>query len=266
MALLYDRKIDVDVAGLSIRDLRIVFDIERQIDPSENRGTVTIYNLAPENETQVRERGDEISIDAGYPETQARLFKGFVERVLRIREDLARKTTIKLADAVRKNTRIGGVTRQTLRPPVTVRDVAHILARDIGLPIASLDAIPPTATLNDGWVFNENAAAGLTILLKRVNCAWYEDDGLIRINKFARLQTDGPTIRTSPDSGLIDRPIETDEGAEAIMLLNPEVRPGIRLDIESVSLTGSFKVVGCRHEGDNWYSGPFQTWVDLREL
>ena len=276
MALLYERQIDIAVAGLVVSDLRITFDIERQIDPSENRGTVTIYNLAPENETRVRERGDDITIDAGYPETKARIFDGFVERVLRVREQLARKTTIKLADAVRKagrdNARLGGITRRTIRPPVTVREVAQVLIRDIGLPVASLDPIPPVATLNDGWVFNESAASALTTLLKRVNCTWYEDDGIIRINRpmpqgqGAQVQPDAPTIKTSPDSGLIDRPIETDEGAEAVMLLNPEIRPGVRLEIESDSLNGSFKVVGCRHEGDNWHSGPFQTWVDLREI
>ena len=78
-------------------------------------------------------------------------------------------------------------------------------------------------------------------------------------------QSDAPRVAISPETGLVDTPIETDEGAEAIMLLNPALQLGGILDIESASLTGSWKIVGLRHNADNW-SGKFVSWCDLREL
>ena len=112
----------------------------------------------------------------------------------------------------------------------------------------------------------------MSAALRRVGCTWFEDNGKIRINRprpaggGAELQADAPTIVLSPESGLIDRPIETDEGAEANMLLNPAVVIGCRIDLESDSLSGSWKVVALKHTGDNWRGGPFRTWVELRAL
>ena len=83
MTLLYDRRIKVQVAGLTVEDLRVALEIEREADATQNTGTVSIFNLAPENEERVYKRADEIRVSAGYPETIALIYDGHVERVQR---------------------------------------------------------------------------------------------------------------------------------------------------------------------------------------
>ena len=282
MALLYKRRITVEVAGLTVKDLRIIAQTERQIDQAQNKGEVTIYNLSPENETLIYERADEVRISAGYPSTEALIFDGFSERVRRVREDLSRQTIIKLGDSVRKaagtsggQPRLGGwLSGLALRGPETIRNIVQRIIDEGDMPPlahGALDMIPSGATANN-WAMSGPATVALTTILRRVMLTWFEDNGVIRINKArppgggAVIQSDAPTINISVDTGMIDRPIETDEGAEILMLLNPAVVPGCQLNVQSDTLNGSFKVVGMRHSADNWATGPFQTWVDLREI
>ena len=79
------------------------------------------------------------------------------------------------------------------------------------------------------------------------------------------LQPDAPTIDVTPLNGLIGAPLPTDEGAELKMFLNPQAKIGGRLNLTSETLSGSFRIVGLRHDGDSW-QGPFSTWTDLRNL
>ena len=278
MALLYDRVVSVEAAGLTFEDLRIVFDIEKTIDPSTNRGVITIHNLAETTETLVYERAREVKLTAGYPETTALIFDGFTERIERVRQDLSRQTIIKLTDSVRKGSGDGGSpptlsgwTHRTFWGVQSVRDIFTSIVSDLELNPGPLDAIPPSATENN-WAFSGPASAALNRLLAKVNCSWFEDDGLIRVNKISvsqgdnTVQPDGPTIMVNRETGLIDRPINTDEGAEVLTLLNPAVVIGCQIELESESLSGTWKAVALRHAGGSWSTDRFTTWIELRPI
>ena len=264
MTILYGRRIEVTVAGLVITDLRISVELERMVDKTQARGKIDIYNLNDEHEQRIYDRGGPVTVSAGYPQTVAEIYSGDTQRIVRARERLARITSISVGDLVRSKERLGGVTARSYDGAVTVRMIAQDLATDIGIPLGPLDAIPPPATFQD-FYWTGQADGGLTVLLKSVNCQWYESDGLIRINRVGMVQPDAPRISISPETGLVDTPIETDEGAEARMLLNPALQLGGILDIESATLTGSWKIVGLRHNADNW-SGKFVSWCDLRAI
>ena len=282
MTLLYGRRIVVSVAEQTIRDLRIQFAIERHIDPTQQTGRCIVHNLSPANEGLIYEAGSgaPIEIQAGYPETLAVVYNGYVEDVRRVREDLTRKTDISLADTVRvagETPTIGGYSSLSLRGPRSVRSIVHRIVLDMyaadGLApaIGPLDAVPAEARYTD-WYFSGSAAAALTVLLATVECTWYEDDGVIRINRprpasaGAEIQSDAPTIAVSPESGLIGRPTDTAEGAEIVTMLDPAIVLGCRIDLQSDNRSGAWKVVALRHLADNWKGGPFQTWCDLRAL
>ena len=264
MTLLYGRRIEVSVAGLVIADLRISVELERMIDRTQARGKIDIYNLNDEHEQRIYDRGGPVTVSAGYPQTVAEIFSGEAQRIVRARERLARITSISIGDMVRQKDRLGGNTLRSYDGAVSVRMIAMDLATDIGIPLGPLDAIPESASFQD-FYWTGPADGGLTVLLKSVQCQWYESDGLIRINRVGMAQPDAPRVSISPETGLVDTPIATDEGAEARMLLNPALQLGGILDIESASLTGSWKIVGLRHNADNW-SGKFVSWCDLREL
>lgn len=291
---LYGRRISVEVAGLTISEPRISLSIARQADQTQTTGHVNIYNLAPERSQQIYERGRGVVIRAGYPTTIAQIFAGNSQRVLRPRQDLAHITHIRLGDTVHAAGRLGGVTARSWAGPVRVREIVADLVADLfrnptdletldiaagfiqslfegdlssfggvtGFRLGPLDAIPAGATVTD-WSWSGSSAAGLTVILKRVGCAWFEDDGLIRFRRVGMGQADAPRIVASPATGLVGAPAETDDGVEATVFLNPLVRKGGTLDLRSETLTGVYTIVGLRHDADNW-EGAFTTWMDLR--
>ena len=278
MAVLFGRRIIVDVAGLTITEPRIHVDLERQIDKTQDRGEIAIYNLSDEHEKQIYERGAALTVQAGYPETTAIIYQGQLARVERVRERNARITKIKIGDEVRQRNRLGGYYAESLAGTTPVRQIVERIVKAMNaarpavfatplfpIRLGPLDAIPAGATFEDWQWDSGGAELALTTILDYVDCTWFEYDGVIRINRTRVLQSDAPMVAISPETGLIDRPAVTDEGAECKMFLNPAVRLGGLLDITSEALIGQFKIVSIRHTADNW-QGPFRTFCDLRPL
>ena len=169
-----------------------------------------------------------------------------------------------LGDQVHNITRIGGVTTRSYDGPVSVVQVAQDIVADMGLVVGPLDAIPGGATITN-FVWNGPSQEALTVATKRFDVRWFEDDGVIRFRAINTAQPDAPSVTITPDTGLIGTPQETDEGAEVVMFLNPQVKRGGIMDVRSSALSGRFRTVALRHDADNW-SGPFTTWAELRPL
>ena len=247
-------------------NLRITVELDRHIDRTQDRGRVSIYNLSREHEKRIYERGGPITVSAGYPQTLAIIFDGEVQRVIRAREQLAKITHIKIGDQVRHKSRLGGVYNGSFAGPEPTRRIATDIIESLGLIVGPLDNIPEGATF-DNFYWTGPADSALDALLRPVKCTWFEADGVIRINRVGMVQPDAPMIMLSPENGLIDSPIPTDEGAEVRMFLNPAVVMGAVIDLTSSDLSGRWKVVrGTRITADNWSSGRFETFCDLREI
>ena len=267
MPLLYSRQIRTTVAGLIIEDLRQSLSIERHSDPTQDRGSIAIYNLSPAHESRIRDRGGPITVEAGYPDTLGLVFDGEVQRVIRARERTARITRITIGDQVRQKDRLGGVSNRVYPGVENVRRVARDLIIDMGLTAGPLAAIPESATVED-FYWSDQSAVGLRALLNESSLTgiqWHEADGVVRFSAPGKAQVDAPTIVLSPETGLIESPIVTDEGAEARSFLNPAIVLGCLIDLESAALSGQWKVVALRHTGDTW-QGEFETGVDLRDV
>ena len=266
MAILYQRRIQVEVAGLTITEPRIAVELERSATRTQDRGQCRIYNLSDQHADRIQDRGGQVTIHAGYPETVALLFAGEVQRVIRAREGLSHITRIALGDRVREVSRLGGVYFVSYLGQVSARQIAMDIINDgLGLEPGPLDAIGPRETVNNFYWGDGPADAALDALLRRLGLTWFEEDGVVRVNRLATAQSDAPTIMLSPETGLIERPIVTDEGAEVRMFLNARVVLGAIIQLQSGSLDGSWKVVAVRHAADNW-DGTFETFCDLRAL
>ena len=260
--VLYGRHISVKVAGLAITEPRIHVLVERQADSTETTGYVDIYNLAPARERQIYQRSARIAIEAGYPDTIATIFEGQVQRVRHPRQNLARITHIELGDHVRSLQNLGGFTSRSYAGTIPITFIIPDFVLDMGLQLGPLGLVVAEVQVTD-FAWAGPSAEGLTVLLRKANTRWFEDDGVVRFAR-ARPQRDAPTVTISPRNGLVGSPLLTDEGAECVMFLNPLVRIGGILELSSDALSGRYRIVGVRHDADNW-ADPFVTWVDLRE-
>lgn len=274
MAAKFGRQVRVLTAGLILYGPRVRFTITRQADESSvTQGTVALYNLSDDHERQIYERGSTVEVQAGYGPTTSGfgpaldiLLRATVQRVTRIRQGLARVTRIQIGDELRSISRLGGITSRSYDGEQPVRQLVRDLAADIGLPVGPLDAVPETAQLAN-YAASGPASVALYELLRRYKLTWYEDDGVLRINRPGAPQPDAATIDLDSDNGLVGNPAATDEGAEITMLLDPRVFLGTIINLSARALSGQFKVVGVRHEGDNWSPGSnFLTVAECRPL
>ena len=267
MGLLYKRGIKVDVAGLSVTDLRIHFTLERQADPTQDKGSVDIYNLGNSEARQIEDRGREIIIQAGYDGVLDLVFQGSVQRVIRTREKQAFITRIELGDQVFSKSILAGIWQGSYAGAQNTRSIARtIITEGMGLTPGPLMAIPAGHTTTDFQAVGSNAAANLIDLLRPIGVTFYEEDGTIRVKDNREAQADSSRIFVSPSTGLIDRPVVTDEGAEVRVFFNPKIRLGGQVELESEELSGLWKVDGLRHFMDNWESKGSETFCDLRRI
>ena len=264
VATLFRRVVRCEVADRTFDRLKIAFLIERESDETPPAGRIEIFNLAVATEDEVLERGREISLEAGYPETVAEIFRGRVEKVSRLRSGTSRITAIDVTSEAQAPDRLGGVTSHSFGGEVPIRQIVTDMAGDLGLGITGLENIPGDATASN-WVWSLSTAAGLTVILNRVECTWYEDDGEIRVNKIGKASAGAGDLEVDAFSGLIGVPTFTDEGASITTLLNPLVRVGTQVTVRSKTVDGVWKVASMAHVGDNW-TGPFQTRMSLRSL
>lgn len=261
----------VQAAGLTISGLRIAARIRRTVDTSSDSGEVKIWNLAPETERLLNDRGETVVVEGGYRGNVGTLFEGQAQQVIpdrEFRQGVARITTIRLGDftrAVRPNRaqRLGGITARSYSGPVPVRSVARHLAEDLGLPLGPLDAIGAEATVTN-WSWSGRSADGLRLLLRTVECGWYEDAGLIRVRRIGEgTQPDLGTLLIAPSTGMVGAPARTDEGVRVTTLLNPAVELSLPIRVVSEIVSGDFRVVAFEHRADN-RAAKHQTVIEAR--
>ena len=227
--------------------------------------SISVYNLRETNETSIYERGEGITVAAGYEERIDTIFKGTVQRVIRERESMESIVRIQAGDEVHAVERLRGVTCRTYAGPARVRQiVADLVTNDLGLAIGpSLLSVLPTGATRTDWSWSGPTDSALNNLLRPLDLYFFEDDGVVRIAGKGAAQPDAPRVQVQSIE-IINKPIVTDEGAELTLFMRPEIAKGSVLTVvDSPTLSGDWRVAALRHNGDNW-EGEFATWCDLR--
>ena len=266
MSVFWKRKIVVNVAGLVISAPKINLDVKLDVEDTPNNGTVAIYNLSENHERQIIEKGVAITIDAGYGDVAGRLFTGSVQRVERERERLQRITKIAISSSDIENSKLGGYTERTYLGAYSVRGIVNdIVTQDLQLPLGRLDPIPEHLTV-ENWVWAESSHEALKNLLKTHKITAYQDgDGIIQFNVASKKSVIAANITLNKENGLLESPTVTDEGIRAKSLLNPSMRIGDIVAIESNVVSGAYKIVAMTHTGSNW-DGNFNTEIEAHDV
>ena len=247
--------------------LRIDFSIQRESDGTPPAGRAMVFNLSDESEEAIAQRGLSARLDAGYTDTVATIFDGFVERASRSRRGSSRIVSLDLASqAVAVENIGGGLTNRSYDGPEKVRVIAADLIADAGFEAANLELIPEGEEI-ENFQYSLSALAGLQYALDSLDGGYryHEDDGVIRITKTGAKDESASDIELSALNGLVGSPTLTDRGAEAYGLLNPLARVGALVTVESRAVSGQWKLAALEHRGNNW-TGIFQTKYILRPL
>lgn len=252
----------INPGGIMRHELMISFDVSKSISSSANSASIELYNLTESHRNAMGKEFDEVTLEAGYMppgggSNVGIIFKGNIRDVAHKRSGEDIVTTISCGDgdkALRK-----GVTNKSYPKGTPVKTVVEDIYKEL----------EKEGVTRGEWNFPEDvesqkfkrpyAACGscwreMNTLGRGKQFYWSIQNGAMEI-----IPGDGfigMVALISPKTGMIDTPTITDNGIRVSTLLNPEIRPGRRVKVESSIIDlnatdGIYRVSECTFRGDN---------------
>ena len=269
--LLYHRKVRLTCQGSGgkilinhderlANNLKIAFDVSKSISSTQNEAEITVFNLSESSRNALGKELDEVILEAGYwppggEDNTGIIFKGQIRDVEHSRDGPTIVTRLKTGDgdkAIRKATVSKSYPSGTAVQSV-MEDIAKqmqeegVVRGEWKLPEGDLTFHRPYAAVG-------SAKREMDQLGRGFGFYWSIQNGVLEV-----IPGDGYVggiTLISPQSGMIYSPTITDNGVKVSVLLDPSVRPGRRVRIESHVMEmnaqeGEYRVGECRFSGDN---------------
>lgn len=260
----------INPGGIQKHELKIAFDIVKDISSSANTATIEIWNLSESHRNSVGKELDEITLEAGYIPPQGGgnvgiLFKGAIRDVEHKRQGADIVTRISCGDgdkAIRKAKLSKSYPKGT-----PVKDVVEDLYKEL----------EKEGVKRGEWKFPDDMKQEFTRPYATCTRCYRELDTIGRGHGFYwNLQNQtmeiipgdgyvGQVVLIAPETGMIDTPAITDNGVRVSCLLNPEIRPNRRVQVRSGIIDmnadgGMYRVSQASYRGDN-FDGDFSVEV-----
>lgn len=263
--LLFGRVARLQVDTLLITDLRITFNVELTSTEDPNKCKVTVTNLSADTRAQLSKLPSaHVVLEAGYTDTLARLFSGDVRRPTGIQHEKSGPdwvTTIECGDGEEayRAARFTG----SFAPGTPVADVARAIAKSFNIPTGNLDDAMAAGnfrqgiqTFSGGYSARGRASTQFRELMDSLGLESSIQDGKLQVLKPTETLK-GKAVLLSKDTGMVGSPsYDSGEGKKKVTtlkvksLLQPAIRPGVQLRVESEQVKGAFKVQTVVHAGD----------------
>ena len=254
----------VGANALVVTDLRVTFQIEKNLGSDPNSATITIYNLTADTRARIEEKPLHVRIDAGYEDQLERLFVGDIRWSSSRREPPDWVTELQIGDGDRAF-RYARVSR-SYKSGVNQKTILAELSGNMGLKLPT--NISEAKDLNDqyssGVVLTGPTRNQMTKVLAKSGYSWSVQDGKLQALKATDKRTDQAFI-VSQDTGMIGTPefgAPEKKGKSprltVRMLLHPGLTPGGTIQMEAEVVKGLFRIERVSHMGDthgqDWFS------------
>lgn len=268
MTQLFNRKVVAIVGDVRVEELRCAFQVKKTSTSKPNTAELKITNLSPATRAAIQDQALPLIIQAGYPGTIATIFSGTVRTVDHIWKSPDWETTIKSGDGERPFA--FATVSECFRAGTPARVVLAKLIESLGLDPGSTQATLSqiTAAFTHGYSAAGRASDMLDEILNGLGYEWSIQDGRVQVLKQGDT-TREELIHISPESGLIDspehgsgdgkKPAPHSSMVKLKTLLQPRVKPGSRVSLESEGLTGILRVLTVEHVGDT--AGGTGSWA-----
>jgi hypothetical protein len=273
--------------GLDLSNMHITFDVQQSNYETPNTLRCRVFNLKDTTQQLVYSEFTRVSLAAGYQNgPYGTIFDGTIKQIMRGRAS-ATDTYLDIFAADGDIPYTDSKMNQTLSGPVgdaqKIQAINEQFGKD-GLPAGYTLDLPPTASLPRGKVLY-----GLTRDYARDTADTIDADWSIQNGKVQWVPRTGyrpgEAVELDPRSGLVGIPTQTSGGINASTLLNPNIRCGLLVKINSnlinegqsaannlygsgqliqtgyntkISQSGFYKVLVSEHNGDNrgndWYT------------
>lgn len=266
MTDLFNRNFVLNVGGLEIRSrveegksrptLKVTFRIERSLEKNLNSAEVAIYNLNEESRA-ILQQADELptSIQAGYIDNISEIFLGDLEYGNTVRTGTDWVTSIQSRDGATKSK--NRVSESFKR--IKIGDVLRQLVDRSGLALGNAAekalAGPQRGNATEfikGIVVKGLAFDEIDRVARQMGLRFSVQNGEAQF--LTPLETlSGKAILLSEGTGMIGSPEPGEKGlVSARSLLQPELIPGLRVQIKAAQINGLFRVEKSVFLGDTW--------------
>lgn len=255
------------VGQLDVSDLDIAFEVDRTGKAKPNTADITVYNAGEATRNEWRTvKNPTVRLDVGYDGEFATIFTGAADFVTSAKKDADIETTIRAGDG-EKELRAARIAKQ-VPEKVKPEEILRAVAETLGVKPGNLNsAIAKLSQRGLGSMFSAGAAlSGASADIMDRVCAsygleWSVQDGALQILE-RDTAVDGKTvIKLSKDTGLIGSPTVDSKGVVSFdCLLNPLLKPGGVVVLESLFVRGGFRVTNVKHAGDN-FGGKWESSV-----
>lgn len=260
---------------IDLSQMHIQFQVFAPDTNQPPSAVIKVYNLKDDTANKIQKEFDKISLQAGYDEPGV-IFSGKITQVTKGAED-AKDRFVLISAADLDDFYNWGIVNKTLAKGASPQDqVNAIVSSAAGSTGAKVGTIPNSlgtgGTLPRGKVLFGMAREHMSVVAKSNNMSWYIADGKINyVQNTGYLPGEAVVLNSS--SGLLGVPEATNNGVECKCLINPKIKVGGRVQIDSSDLTttsittrtaqnagsfpantsanGMYRVLVIEHAGDN---------------
>jgi hypothetical protein len=243
-----------------IRDLRVVFSIEKRIDAQPNTCTVLVYNLNKQSRAEFQRKPLYVTLDVGHDGNLRRIFSGDLRFGSSMYRGTEYETKLTLGDGDRaiNHARVNRSFPAGTSAATVLKETAQ--AMGLRVPKNVADARELLDQFGKGITLHGHASNEMTKILSAKGMQWSLQDGELQILRDTDVRADQAIVITydgtgsgieSPELAPPDKPGESPR-LNAKCLLDSRIRPGGRVMIKSRDLDGLFRVTRVMHEGDTF--------------
>lgn len=267
----FDRRCAVTIGpegGTGVRvdeRFRVAFRVVKTLGTDVNTSDVRIYGLSQDTRQRILSEGEVVQIEAGYASGTEVLGIADITRAVVERQPPDIITLLECGDGVRalRDRKVA----LSFEAGASVQRVLDRIAQELALGERATGA-QVEGTYREGVSFSGTAKDALNRVTQRAGVTWSIQDGELQI--LDRVEAaQGRGVLLTPETGLLHSPerlddvgLETDRQKQAgwrvRTLLNPKIRPGERLVIESAEVSGEYRIDTVEHVGDtranDWFT------------
>lgn len=219
--------------GLDLSNLRIKFAVKKTDGQTPNTASIRVYGLASGTANQIEREFSRVLLQAGYETNYGVIFQGDAKRIRQGREN-GTDVFLDIQAADGDAAYNFAVVNATLAAGATQRDQIAAAAKAMAADNVALGYIgeTPTEALPRGKVLYGPSREYLRQSAETSSASWSIQDGVVQFVPNAGLLP-GTAVVLNARSGLVGVPEQTNDGIKFRCLLNPQIRMGAALQINS---------------------------------
>lgn len=272
MTKLYQRVVRATINTKRYEGLDMTFNVASSLRPEPNTAELSIWNLNEDSRAAVVKKEIPVLIEAGYAKTPGEIFKGYLRDGTSENKGQDFVTTLISGDGDQawRDSRVA----ESFAKGSKIDDVIKVLFTRLGPTVHAQNAIEAVkkgkfrealTEFTKGTVLYGKTVEELDKLIKSKKMQWFIEGGQVQVidrDKYVP----GPAFKLSHNTGLVGSP-QVGEGStiKITALLQPAMRLGRALVLDSDSAKGTFRIEKLTHNGDT-ASQNFYTLIEARAV